>query len=109
MIKRSKLKGIRQEGENTIITIGEDTIAIRLSPFERGLLSVITKLKFTHSSVLRIHLRTNRFKVNQGLQTLWKNGLIHRDIQGLVISTQAAEEDAELKAFIEKSFKTHLT
>ena len=81
----------------------------RLSEFDNALRSMIESLQITHSTILRILLRTNRFKINQSLRVLWMAGVVHRDIHGLVISTRATDNDPELKAFIERSFKTHLT
>lgn len=81
----------------------------RLSEFDNRLRSIIDGLQITHSTVLRVLMRSNRFKINQSLRTLWMAGIVHRDIHGLVISTRATDNDQELKDFIERSFKTHLT
>ena len=81
----------------------------RLSEFDNAMRSVIDGMEFTHSTILRILFRTNRFKINQSLRVLWMAGIIHRDIHGLVISTRATDNNPDLKAFIERSFKTHLT
>ncbi len=89
---------------------GEGTLQVsRLSEFDNRMRSLIDTLGITHSTILRILLRTNRFKINQSLRVLWMAGIVHRDIHGLVISTRATDNDRELKEFIEHSFKTHLT
>ena len=99
----------KEKAKTATVWIDPIPVVGRLSEFDSRLLSIIQGMGVTHSTVLRILLRTNRFKINQSLRTLWMGGFVHRDIQGLVISTQATEEDSELKSFIEKSFKTHLT
>lgn len=81
----------------------------RLTAFDLQVKEIVDEFQVTHSTVLRIVLRTNRYKVNQSLQRLWMSGFIHRDIHGLVISTFSTANNPELKAFIENSFKVHLT
>ena len=93
----------------TPVTIYAEVKVNRLTEFDNELRSLIDGLQITHSTVLRILLRTNRFKINQSLQRLWMAGIIHRDIHGLVISTKATDDDKDLRDFIERSFKTHLT
>lgn len=109
MTAKSKSTGKKWKAKTATVWIEPIPVVGRLSEFDSRLLSLIRGVGVTHSTVLRIIMRTNRFKINQSLRTLWMAGYIHRDIQGLVISTQATEEDAELKSFIERSFKTHLT
>ena len=109
MKAKDKPKYEKSKAKTATVYIEPIPVVGRLSDFDSQLLSIIRGLGVTHSTVLRVLLRTNRFKVNQSLRTLWMAGLVHRDIQGLVISTKATDEDPELKSFIEKSFKTHLT
>ena len=109
MRTKDKPKYGKTKAKTATVYVSPIPVVGRLSDFDSQLLSLIQGLGVTHSTVLRILMRTNRFKINQSLRTLWMAGFVHRDIQGLVISTQATEEDAELKTFIEQSFKTHLT
>lgn len=78
-------------------------------PLEREIMEEILQTGYSHASVLRITFHTNRFRINDALRNLWREGYIHRDIKGLVISTHHTKQLPHFKEWIQSQFKVTLT
>lgn len=78
---------------------------ITLSNFEQLLLNHISEVGIESPVRLRVFFKSNRFKINQALQTLYKIGYINRDVQGLIIHRGWLDAHPAIKEFIEYTFK----
>lgn len=64
---------------------------------------------YSHASVLRVAFGINRFRLNDALRNLWREGYIHRDVKGLVISKYHTECLPHFKNWLQSQFKVTLT
>lgn len=76
---------------------------------EREIMSEVLVTGYSHASVLRITFLVNRFRLNDALRNLWREGFIHRDVKGLVVSTYHTARIPHFKNWIQDQFKVTLT
>ena len=77
---------------------------LRISQLELDIYQWLSEIGFDATISMRLRFRVNRITLNNALQTLWKMGLINRDIKGLSICNAYMEESPIVKEECLKQF-----